>query len=269
MREQVCIYMSPWPRIQGAMLDEKSLVVTYNDWRGEPRGKHRKTQEPDAPPLGDCIDCEACVAVCPVGIDIRNGQQLECITCALCIDACDDVMERIGKPRGLVDYCTLSDETAVAAGGQAVPIWRRIVRPRTVLYTALWSAIGVGLLVALFLRSDMEISVAAVRNPTFVMLSDGSVRNIYDVRLRNKSAEERAFRIALAAPEGLTLALEGQPAQSVTVPADSALTQRVYVTAEAGAGPDREDRTPLRFWLERAGSAARVSADSFFNGRTE
>ncbi|NHX28075.1 cytochrome c oxidase accessory protein CcoG, partial [Escherichia coli] len=102
MREQVCIYMCPWPRIQAAMMDEDTLVVGYRSWRGEPRGKHRKGAHADQ--LGDCIDCMACVNVCPVGIDIREGQQLACITCALCIDACDDVMDKIGKPRGLIDY---------------------------------------------------------------------------------------------------------------------------------------------------------------------
>jgi cytochrome c oxidase accessory protein FixG len=96
MREQVCIYMCPWPRIQAAMMDEDTITVTYREWRGEPRGKGKDREN-----LGDCIDCNACVNVCPVGIDIRDGQQLECITCALCIDACDDIMAKIGKPRGL------------------------------------------------------------------------------------------------------------------------------------------------------------------------
>src|SRR6056297_3697461 len=109
MREQVCIYMCPWPRIQAAMMDSDTLTVSYREHRGEPRGKHQKGREDE---FGDCIDCNACVAVCPVGIDIRKGQQLECITCALCIDACDDVMTRIGKPRGLIDYITLADQEA-------------------------------------------------------------------------------------------------------------------------------------------------------------
>src|SRR6218665_2975348 len=109
LREQVCTYMCPWPRIQGAMLDEHSLTVTYNDWRGEPRNRHQKKALAEGKPVGDCVDCNACVAVCPMGIDIRDGQQLECITCALCIDACDDVMTRLGKDRGLISYATLND----------------------------------------------------------------------------------------------------------------------------------------------------------------
>ena len=103
-REQICIYACPWPRIQAAMMDEDTLTVGYRDWRGEPRGK----AAPSAT-KGDCIDCMACVNVCPMGIDIRDGQQLECITCALCIDACDNVMDKLGKERGLISYATLAD----------------------------------------------------------------------------------------------------------------------------------------------------------------
>ena len=112
MREQVCTYMCPWPRIQAAMLDENSLTVTYNDWRGEPRSRHAKKAAAAGRSVGDCVDCNACVAVCPMGIDIRDGQQLECITCALCIDACDGIMDKIGKERGLISYATLSDYNA-------------------------------------------------------------------------------------------------------------------------------------------------------------
>ena len=147
MREQVCIYMCPWPRIQTAMLDEKSLIVTYKDWRGEPRGKGRRTASLADLGLGDCIDCNACVAVCPTGTDIRNGQQIGCITCALCIDACDQVMAKIGKPRGLIDYATLEDCKVEAAGGQAKPLLKTILRPRTLIYFALWAAVGLIMLV--------------------------------------------------------------------------------------------------------------------------
>src|SRR5690606_13844123 len=131
MREQVCTYMCPWPRIQAAMLDEHSLTVTYNDWRGEPRSRHARRAQAAGTPVGDCVDCNACVAVCPMGIDIRDGQQLECITCALCIDACDGVMDKIGKERGLISYATLTDYNAAmgqaTAGGQR-PITPSLVR---------------------------------------------------------------------------------------------------------------------------------------------
>jgi cytochrome c oxidase accessory protein FixG len=137
MREQVCVYMCPWPRIQSAMLDEKSLIVTYKDWRGEPRGSLKQAKRlPGA--IGDCIDCKQCVAVCPTGIDIREGAQIGCITCGLCIDACDRVMGQVGRERGLIDYCTLDDAEHERKGGPPSR-WSRRSSAR-----ARWSISGCG-----------------------------------------------------------------------------------------------------------------------------
>ena len=199
MREQICIYACPWPRIQAAMMDEDTITVAYRDWRGEPRGKLQKGEVAPADVQGDCIDCMACVNVCPTGIDIRDGQQLACITCALCIDACDDTMARIGKPRGLIDYLALTDEVAERAGSPPKSVWKHILRPRTLVYTGLWAGVGVGLVVALFLRSDIGLNVTPVRNPIYVTLSDGAIRNTYDLRLLNKHGDPREFRIGLTA----------------------------------------------------------------------
>ncbi len=265
-REQVCIYMCPWPRIQAAMTDEDTITVAYREWRGEPRGKHRKGA-PQTEELGDCIDCMACVNVCPVGIDIRDGQQMECITCALCIDACDDVMERIGKPRGLVDYLALTDAPAEIDGIEPKPVWKHILRPRTLLYSFLWALVGVGLTVALFMRSEIEMNVAAVRNPTFVTLSDGSVRNIYDVRLLNKNGEERTYEMSLASDADLVISLEGLEDTKVVIPADTAYLQRVYITAPAGSAAAQEDRTDVRLWVEDLSSTMRAYKDNVFNGK--
>ncbi len=264
-REQICIYACPWPRIQAAMLDEDSLVVGYREWRGEPRGKHRKGE--GAEELGDCIDCMACVNVCPMGIDIRDGQQLECITCALCIDACDDVMERIGKPRGLIDYMALTDETRERAGHPPKPIWQHVFRPRTILYTVLWALVGVGLIVALFVRADIGVTVAPVRNPTYVTMSDGAIRNTYDVRLRNKHGEERMFNLAVKGDSSLHLQIEGTPYSSVPVPADSTMQQRVYVTAPARSDPAMSERVDIRIWVEDNANGDRVYKDTIFNGK--
>ncbi|MEH6652858.1 MAG: cytochrome c oxidase accessory protein FixG [Loktanella salsilacus] len=289
MREQVCIYMCPWPRIQSAMMDPDTLTVAYRDWRGEPRGKGKRT-DPNVPnthvpdlaqalhagtdPVatkGDCIDCMACVNVCPMGIDIRDGQQMECITCALCIDACDDVMDRIGKPRGLIDYMALTDEPRERAGLPPRPIWQHILRPRTIVYTLLWSAIGVGLVYALFIRSPIELTVSPVRNPTYVVQSDGAIRNIYDVRLRNKSLSEAEFRLSLTADTVLRIDLEGNADRDVivTVPADTSLTQRVYVTARASDPAATAHDTALRFWVEDASTGDRASQATTFNGRVQ
>ena len=261
MREQVCIYMCPWPRIQGAMMDDDTLPVAYRDWRGEPRGKKRKEG------TGDCIDCMACVNVCPMGIDIRDGQQMECITCALCIDACDDIMAKIGKPRGLIDYLALADEPRERAGETPRPIWHHVLRTRTLVYTALWSLVGLGLVFALFVRADIELTVEPVRNPQFVTLSDGSIRNTYVMRLRNKHGEPRDFRLSLNSDEVLRIDLEGTDQTIITVPADSTMQQRVYVVARPQDAAASQDRTDLRFWVEDVESEERASRSSVFNGK--
>ncbi len=263
-REQVCIYMCPWPRIQAAMMDEDTITIGYRDWRGEPRGKHRKAA--DADQLGDCIDCNACVNVCPMGIDIRDGQQLACITCGLCIDACDDVMDKIGKPRGLIDYLALTDETRERQGQPPKAVWKHVMRPRTILYTALWSLVGIGLVVALFIRADIDVTVAPIRNPVYVTMSDGTIRNAYDVRLRNKHGEDRPFRISVKGDPTLRVQLEGTPYETVDVPADETKLQRVYLMAPRGSDPASLDRTEIRFWVEDLASGERVYKDSVFNG---
>ncbi len=245
MREQVCTYMCPWPRIQAAMLDESSLTVTYNDWRGEPRSRHAKKVQAAGQPVGDCVDCNACVAVCPMGIDIRDGQQLECITCALCIDACDGVMDKLGKERGLISYATLSDYNAnmmLATAGGASSVnpalvrtddglfsdrlahfhIRKIFRPRTYVYMAMWSLIGLGLLFSLLTRDRLEINVLHDRNPQFVTLSDGSIRNGYTVKLLNMIPEPRTIIVALGGLPGAEMSIVG-----VDLPADRSFAVQV------------------------------------------
>ena len=266
-REQVCIYACPWPRIQAAMMDEDTLTVGYREWRGEPR---KNSEEVNAgAEQGDCIDCMACVNVCPVGIDIRDGQQLECITCALCIDACDDIMAKIGKPRGLIDYMALTDEVSERAGGTPKPIIKHILRPRTILYTSLWALVGVGLIFALFIRSDVDMTVAPVRNPTFVTMSDGSIRNAYEVRLRNKHGEDRPFRLSVKGEDAsIRLQLEGTPYETVDVPADSTKLQRVYLIAPPSSDAAEDERTEVRLWVEDIANGERAYEDTFFNGRS-
>ncbi|PRY24381.1 cytochrome c oxidase accessory protein FixG [Aliiruegeria haliotis] len=265
MREQVCIYMCPWPRIQAAMMDTDTITVAYREWRGEPRGKQRKGE--DAPEMGDCINCMACVNVCPMGIDIRDGQQLECITCALCIDACDDIMDKIGKPRGLIDYMALSDEERERSGEAPKSVWAHIFRMRTILYTSLWAAVGIGLTVMLFVRPDISATVHPVRQPQFVTMSDGTIRNTYDFGLRNKHGDDRRFRVTLASEaQDLRIAVEGTPYESFMVPADTTGKQRVYVLAPAGSEAAVSDRTEIRFWVEDLSNGERVYKDSTFVG---
>ena len=264
MREQICIYMCPWPRIQAAMMDEHSLTVAYRDWRGEPRGRHRKGRADEN--LGDCIDCSACVNVCPVGIDIRDGHQSECIGCALCIDACDDVMERIGKSRGLIDYMTLADETLKTESTALADLVRRLLRPRVMLYTLLWCGMGIGLLAALFMRPEIEFSISPVRNPLYVELTDGSLRNSYELRIKNRHGEASVFRVGLDENSPLAIRLEGSSDLSTVIPADRTGLRRVYVTAPAGSRHALGGKSGINLWVEDLGSAVRGSKATTFYG---
>ncbi|PZU16242.1 MAG: cytochrome c oxidase accessory protein CcoG [Citromicrobium sp.] len=239
MREQVCIYMCPWPRIQTAMLDEKSLIVTYKDWRGEPRGSVKKAERnPTA--FGDCIDCRQCIAVCPTGIDIREGPQVGCITCALCIDACDRVMAEVGRPRGLIDYATLEDCEREAAGAEPRPVWKTLLRPRTLIYTGVWAAIGLALLFALGARTHTELTASPDRNPPFMLMSDGSIRNSYTLRIRNMESRPRTMEIGISGLDGARMwtgtipAEQAAPTQKIAVGPDAIQTVRTYVMAPAG-----------------------------------
>ncbi len=267
MREQVCIYMCPWPRIQAAMMDEQTITVAYRDWRGEPRGKHRKSAE--AEHLGDCIDCSACVNVCPMGIDIRDGQQLACITCALCIDACDDVMDKVDKPRGLIGYVTLTDGERERGGDAPVPVWRRVLRPRVLLYTVLWSGIGVALIAALILRNDMAIAADPVRNPVYVALSDGSIRNTYELRLRNMTGNDRVFRLSAASESPVALELQNATGLDVTVPANSTLRQRIYLTSAPDSPASTEALMPVSLVAEDEATGRSAREETVFHGRQQ
>jgi cytochrome c oxidase accessory protein FixG len=250
-------------RIQAAMLDEHSLTVTYNDWRGEPRSRHAKKAAAAGQPVGDCVDCNACVAVCPMGIDIRDGQQLECITCALCIDACDGVMDKLNRDRGLISYATLADYNqnmalATAGGTSAIDPKRirgrdgrllpgitnvrftRIVRPRTMVYFAAWSLVGLALLYGLMTRDRLQVNVLHDRNPQFVLLSDGAIRNGYTVKLLNKIPEPRAVVISLEGlPDAAMSAVEiNEPASrklAVTLEPDRLRTLKIFVAQPAAA----------------------------------
>lgn len=295
MREQVCIYMCPWPRIQAAMLDENSLVVTYNDWRGEPRTRHSKKAAAAGEAVGDCVDCNACVAVCPMGIDIRDGQQLECITCALCIDACDGVMDKVGKPRGLIAYATLDEyqsNMALATNGGATSIdpakvrnadgsfsdkirhfdWRVIFRARTLLYMAVWTAVGLAMLVALLGRDRLEVNVLHDRNPQFVLESDGSIRNGYTVRILNMIAAPREIEVSLEGLPDANMKINGinqPPARSFTVSVepDEATTLKVFVTLAGDRVED--DNQEFQFIAKDQGSDERDVYEAVFMGPGE
>ena len=257
LREQVCTFMCPWPRIQAAMLDEDSLVVTYNDWRGEPRSRHQKKAQAAGEKVGDCVDCNACVAVCPAGIDIRDGQQLECITCALCIDACDSVMEKVGSPKGLISYSTLRTYDAHKAGGLAVIGWRSFLRPRTFIYTAIWMAVGLAMFFSLLQRERLDVSVLNDRNPLFVRLSDGSIRNGFTIKILNMEQRPRNFVVSVEGLPGNTMTMTGgnvEPLRefNVDVEADKLRAIKVYVAVSPLLL--RSELTPIEFKVVERGT---------------
>ena len=277
-REQVCTYMCPWPRFQAAMLDEQSLIVTYRAWRGEPRGKHKQGEPWEG--RGDCIDCRQCVNVCPTGIDIRDGQQLECIGCGLCIDACNAVMDKIGRPRGLIALDTLANvqacERAVAAtppGPGRIPVAEaahqrmKIIRPRTMIYLGVLSLVAAVMLLALATRSVTDLSVLRDRAPVYVLLSDGSVRNAYTLKIVNKTHEARVFTLSLDGLAAATLAAVGtEDVTGATIPLsaapDSVASHRVYVTAPPGAV--LPESTTVTFRLIDAAGREAARAESVF-----
>lgn len=241
MREQVCTYLCPWPRIQGALTDEHALNVTYRHDRGEPRGLLRKDEGFDG--RGDCIDCKQCVQVCPMGIDIGDGAQLECIHCALCIDACDDIMRKVDRPTGLIAYDTDTAVATRAAGGK--PRYS-LLRTRTVLYAILIALISALMLWGYTSKSTYEFSVLKDRSPPFIRLSDGRIRNGYTLKLVNKSNQPERVAILMEGPEGshfeiigLGTALSGESLE-MTAAAHGVGRYRMLVTAPAGYDGGRD-----------------------------
>ena len=233
MREQVCIYMCPWPRIQGAMLDDHSLQVTYRLDRGETRGPHKKGQTWDG--RGDCIDCHACVVACPMGIDIRNGPQMECINCGLCIDACDEIMDRVGRPRDLIAYDT---DFAVAERTAGRPASYRFVRARTLYYAVALVLVSALVGWGLLNRQPLDLHALRDRNPMFVRLHDGSVRNGYTLKIANRTFTPKTVEVTITGVPGARLSAPGEPVGAVvrtTVPANEVRGLRVFVTSTPGA----------------------------------
>jgi cytochrome c oxidase accessory protein FixG len=269
MREQVCVYMCPWPRIQAALTDEWALNVTYRHDRGEPRMSVRKAdaQRSRGEPAGDCVDCRQCVAVCPTGIDIRDGAQLACIMCGLCIDACDNVLTKVGRPTGLIAY---DNEINIARRRDGKPPVYRFIRARTVIYAAIIVLAGAAMLYALATRSHIEISVRHDRNPLFVTLSDGSIRNAHTVHLLNKRHD--ISQIALAV-EGLSAAEVHVVGQDTAIPGaplipvgpDQGREVRILVTVPPGARVDRS--TPLTFRATDKATGATATATDHFIAR--
>ena len=264
MREQVCTYMCPWPRIQAAMTDQDALSVTYRVDRGEPRGPHKKGASWEG--RGDCVDCNACVAACPQGIDIRDGDQLECINCALCIDACDDIMRKVGRPTGLIAYDT---QLNVQRRERKEPARFRFVRPRTILYAVLMTLVGAIMLYELLNRSTLDLNVIRDRSPPFVRLADGSLRNDFALKLINMAPRARRIAISVSGLEGAHIIVQGGALDAdgrviAEARPDSVANVRLHVVAPAGT---ESGSHPIRFVLDDLDSDdSAESASAFLAG---
>jgi len=196
MREQVCKYMCPYARFQSAMFDRDTLIIAYDTGRGEPRGARARNVDYRAKGLGDCIDCKACVQVCPTGIDIREGLQYECIACAACIDACDAVMDKMSYPRGLVRYTSQRAMEGATA---------HVVRPRMIVYGTLLAALVVGFAVSISMRTPVGLDVMRDRNALYRTLRDGSIENVYLLRILNKDTAAHDYVVSVSGLPGIAL----------------------------------------------------------------
>ena len=199
LREQVCIYMCPYARFQSAMIDNDTLIISYDTKRGEPRGSRKKGVEPKTQGLGDCIDCTICVQVCPTGIDIREGLQYECIGCAACIDACDDVMDKMGYAKGLIRYTTENMLQGLPAN---------LLRPRIIVYGIILLAITVSTFYAIAIREPLAMDVLRDRNSLYRETNEGLVENVYIVKVMNMDNVSRRYHLSATGIEGMIIDMD-------------------------------------------------------------
>jgi len=264
-REQMCIYMCPWPRIQAALTDEWALNVTYRRDRGEPRMSVKKADaaRTHGDRAGDCVDCHQCINVCPTGVDIRNGIQLGCIQCGLCIDACDNVMREIGRPAGLIGYDTDINMQRRREG--KAPLYR-IIRPRTLIYAAAIAIVGGIMLYALATRTTMDVNVLHERNPLFVQLSDGGVRNDYTVRILNKGAQ-RSFALEVSGLPGATIRVTGidaSPDGKPVIEVGQDQTREVRLSVQVGPSDLPKTSRDIDIAITDTAGGGRASARDHF-----
>lgn len=258
-REQVCAFMCPYARFQSAMFDKDTLIIGYDEKRGEPRGKHKKGA--DWSNLGDCIDCTACVQVCPMGIDIRDGLQMDCIACGLCIDACDEIMDKVELPRGLIRYDT---ERRLDEKAQGKPVSDfRFLRPRSYFYTAVIAIVAAIMLYALINRAPLEMSALHDRNPLFVMLSNGDIRNGYDIKILNKTHDDHSYKLNVTGLENAHITMVGAGdvnAGEIAVAADSVGQYKIFIHAPVKPqGP-----IDIELTLEDLTTGIKATYDSMF-----
>lgn len=257
-REQVCTHMCPYARFQSAMFDAGTLIVSYDQERGEPRGKHKKGSSWEN--RGHCIDCTQCVVVCPMGIDIREGLQMECISCGLCVDACNNVMDKKELPRGLIGYDTEANVESRKLGSAKV---FRLLRTRTIYYMMILTVIGGLMMYSLMVRSPLELHVIHDRNPLYVMLSNGSIRNGYNIKIMNKTHDDRIYEVSVSDIDNAKITVQGAGdlrARYLPVMANSVAGFRIFVTS----GKKEESRSDITFILKDKVSKHHYDVGSMF-----
>jgi cytochrome c oxidase accessory protein FixG len=255
LREQVCKYMCPYARFQSAMFDADTLIVSYDPARGEPRGARSRKAELSTLSLGACVDCTLCVQVCPTGIDIREGLQYECIGCAACVDVCDTVMDKMNYPRGLIRFTT---QNALAGSWDARQMWRRVLRPRVLIYGALLLALSIGVLGSLVARTPLKVDVVRDRAALSRIVAGGKLENVYRLQIMNATEQPQRYRIAAKGLEGLQVASDAD----VTVgPAES---RWVAVRLQIAYGSATPGSHPIEFAIGDAAQAAHVAEKSVF-----
>jgi cytochrome c oxidase accessory protein FixG len=194
--------MCPYARFQSAMFDKDTMIVTYDEKRGEPRGPRSKKADPVALGLGSCVDCTLCVQVCPTGIDIRKGLQYECIGCAACVDVCDDVMDKVGYPRGLIKFST---QHGMEQGWDTKQMLKRAMRPRVLVYSAILLTITAAVGVSLYLRTPLRVDVMRDRGSLARMVEQGRIENVYRLQIMNATEETQRYAISVSGLPGITL----------------------------------------------------------------
>ena len=231
MREQVCKHMCPYARFQSVMFDRDTLIIAYDEKRGEPRGARSRKADPRAAGLGDCIGCNICVQVCPTGIDIREGLQYECIGCAACIDGCNQVMDRMGYPRGLIRYAS---QNSLVQGRKSAEMRRRVLRPRTLLYAALLGVITLAAGVSLALKNPLKVDVIRDRGALAREARPGVVENVYRAQIMNTSELPQRFSLRVEGLPGIAITGIAEPID-VGAAAARLVPFRIEVPAEAAA----------------------------------
>ena len=255
MREQVCKHMCPYARFQSAMFDHDTLIVTYDEERGEPRGARSRTADPVALNLGACVDCTLCVQVCPTGIDIRKGLQYECIGCGACADVCDSVMDKLGYARGLVKYST---QNAIKEHWSASQTLRHVLRPRVLIYTTILGAVVLAMGISLAVRTPFKVDVVRDRGALARIVPGGRIENVFRLQVMNATESQQRYRISAEGMPGLSVASEDTFEVASTQSRWIAL--RVQLPYE-GAAPGSHT---IHFHIVALDSSAAVSEKSVF-----